>query len=441
MAVEQIQIRSLRRRLLGPTVAAAVVAAAVLAAASYWLGDRWARDEMQTRFDAIERSLKDSNFPLNPTVLDLLAQLTQTELVGLDASGQVTHSTLELTDQTRRRHVIMSFATQSRPGRPDGVGRVEVLFDQQQVQAARRRAAMLPLATGISTILALSTITIALASRLAGRIETLRLNVQRVASGDFESSVSDRTDDELGLLGMAVDSMASQLSQLSRRIQRQQSEKLLHQVSGGLAHQIRNSLTGARMAIELHAKQCHLDDQEEIQIAISQIEASEDHVGRLMLAASGRSAEDRAAEVRDCFRDVRVSLSPLATHLGVHVQWELDEQIQRQAVRDGSTWMAAANNLVHNAMQAGHDVKVNLTIAGDDMISLRVSDNGRGIDPSIAAELFEPFVTTKPEGMGLGLSVVMRAAKRLGGRVGWQRENERTVFALEAAVVSPVNAS
>jgi signal transduction histidine kinase len=81
-------------------------------------------------------------------------------------------------------------------------------------------------------------------------------------------------------------------------------------------------------------------------------------------------------------------------------------------------------NLVLNAMQAsapGGEVKIELAEIGRHQlpaqaaafarggVMLRVIDHGEGIAPQIRNRLFEPFVTTKPQGSGLGLSIVQRA--------------------------------
>ncbi|TWU58172.1 sensor histidine kinase [Rubripirellula reticaptiva] len=448
--------RSLRLRILAPLIATAVLAAGLVSIASYRLGTHWATVELQARFAGIERSLSVANFPLNSMVLGSLAELTQTELIGLDANGKVRASTIEVTSTSitamrplasdleslspvsvtlaGRRYRVFSFSVNGSPDRQDWVAEVVVLFDEQRFSDSRRRTAMLPLLTGLSTIAALTSITLWLSSRLVRRIGNLQERVEGVAAGDFESVVSDDVDDEIGRLGGAVDSMASQLSQLWKQVHRQESQKLLHQVASGMAHQLRNSLTGARMAIELHAMSCTDDDDEGIQVAIQQLERSEDYVRRLLLVASGRQDEDRPTDVRVCFEDVQSSLAPMAKHLNVTVQWQSNESITLGQVKDGPAWVAAATNLVHNAIQAGDEVVVRLDHVDPSNVRLTVTDNGPGVEPSIADELFEPFVTSKPEGMGLGLPLVRRAAEHLGGEVKWWRIDQQTTFQFEVPV-------
>ena len=54
--------------------------------------------------------------------------------------------------------------------------------------------------------------------------------------------------------------------------------------------------------------------------------------------------------------------------------------------------------------------------------------NESGLPADVAAKLFEPFVTGKPQGVGLGLAVAKQAADAHGGRIDWRRDEGRTVF-------------
>jgi signal transduction histidine kinase len=66
--------------------------------------------------------------------------------------------------------------------------------------------------------------------------------------------------------------------------------------------------------------------------------------------------------------------------------------------------------------------RVVVTVARDQgTVLIGVEDTGTGIDPAIASRLFEPLVTTRPKGIGLGLALVKRIVERHGGTVETKR--------------------
>lgn len=87
-------------------------------------------------------------------------------------------------------------------------------------------------------------------------------------------------------------------------------------------------------------------------------------------------------------------------------------------------------NIMRNAIEAMDSVEdARLTIAtrneADGMIVVEVSDNGPGIPHEIESSLFHPFVTTKPRGLGIGLSVSKRIVEAHGGRIAARRRGCR----------------
>lgn len=451
--------------MLLPLLSVAVAAAVAVALVSYWLGNRWAVQQTQVRFAEISDTLADAPFPLNEPIVDLLASLTGTELVTLTEQGQVIQSSIPI-DRDRFKGPF-SFEDQIRDPAAESASRQEpwggasvrlvevdgrrfrwatfrrvhvtsevqeahvaVLFDEAILRSARLRAAVLPLATGLSMIFLLASVTLWLTGRLVRRVRELQQDVGQIAEGDFDASIAVGDQDEIGRLGSAVDHMRSQLQQMWTTIHQQESEKLLHQVAGGLAHQLRNSITGARMAVELHAERCNENSDNALSVAVSQLETTDDYVRRLLLVASGKQDEDRPGSARQCLNDLYSGLATNAKHLGVDLDWKVDDSIADQHVADISSLASAVSNLVINAMQVAEHVSLEAHVVGDDRLVVKVCDDGPGPAAAIAGNLFEPFVTTKPEGLGLGLPVVRRSAERLGGTVDWKREGECTVFVM-----------
>jgi signal transduction histidine kinase len=482
---------SLRRRLIAPLLAAAIVAAIVVAFAAYWLAAVSSQTEARNRFASIRKVVEDSSFPLTHNVLTMLSHLSSADWYTLDSTGAVRESSagasaLESTSALFRPLGELPQAEEdSAPSNVElngriyqamrfsrGIGRgavqgqtqdVVVMFDDSQRRNSLYRAAVTPLVTGLSTVFLLTSIVWLITERLIQRISRLQLEVERIAQGDFNRSIqtgqsrgspreptlirganhdnSIGPQDELGLLSKSVGSMAEQLSQMWQALRQNHGQQLLHQISGGLAHNLRNTLTGARMAVELVQRQLSTGQsrttalpssssstESSLKVAVSQLEQAEEYVQRLLLASRGQETAGRPATVLGSLEGLRPGLDSIAEHRGVELQWRFDQALQDHRVADAPTLLAAVSNLVWNAMEAGSRVEVDVELAEPNRCVVRVSDNGPGPGAEVEKNLFEPFVSSKPEGIGLGLPVVKRAAETLRGEVQWSREGNLTVF-------------
>lgn len=278
-----------------------------------------------------------------------------------------------------------------------------------------------------------------LAQRLSRRIRELERRSRLIAAGDFSPMPLPRRNDELRDLVQSVNDMAQQLAQLQDAVKKTERLRLLGQVSGGLAHQLRNGVTGARLAVQLHARECNGHaDAEALDVALRQLALVESNLKRFL--DLGRTEEPRLEQcsLRSLIDEAVLLLGPQCRHAGTDLRWQPGNDIQLAA--DAAQVSQLLLNVIGNAMEAagpGGWVEVRLQIANcQKRAVVEVIDSGPGPAPEVAARLFEPFVTGKREGVGLGLAVARRIAEAHGGRIDWRRDLDRTCFRIELPMQS-----
>jgi two-component system sensor kinase FixL len=111
-----------------------------------------------------------------------------------------------------------------------------------------------------------------------------------------------------------------------------------------------------------------------------------------------------------------------AKELGIRVRFHFDRRFDL-VLADKVQIQQVLLNLVRNAIDAmsessRKELSVSTVPTGDGMIEVEVADTGPGISDDVAAQLFHPFFTTKPHGMGVGLSICKTIIEAHGGRIG-----------------------
>ena len=144
----------------------------------------------------------------------------------------------------------------------------------------------------------------------------------------------------------------------------------------------------------------------------------------------------RAAAVvqrlRDFFRggtssleEVRVSaliegavaqMRDFAAHAGITLETVSQVDCGKRVIADKQRLMQIVLNLVSNAVKFTREGAVLVSLERlAETVTIRISDTGPGISPSVMQRMFEPFVTTKETGIGLGLSICQHVAAAHGG--------------------------
>jgi signal transduction histidine kinase len=281
---------------------------------------------------------------------------------------------------------------------------------------------------------ALASIALALGvgQRLSRRIQQLVRRTRLIAGGDFSPMPLPGRNDELRDLGQSVNEMAQRLAQLHEAVQRTERLRLLGQVSGGLAHQLRNGITGARLAVQLHARECGEPDAEPLQVALRELNLLETHLKRFLDLGRAGDLLREPCSLSGLLNDAIALLGPRCRHTHIDLRWQppaREVPARADATQLGQLFLNVLSNAIEAAGPGGWvEVRMN---ADRSPAAIEIADSGPGPASSVADRLFEPFVTGKAEGVGLGLAVARQVAEAHGGRIDWRREPDRTIFRIE----------
>ena len=263
-----------------------------------------------------------------------------------------------------------------------------------------------------------------IAHRTSRPIRQLTEGLTDFAAGDWSRRVdtggntSTAPRDEVGRAVEAFNRMADQLRQSRDRLVHLTQIASWQSLARKTAHEVKNSLTPIRLTVEEMQARLQPADRtfldQAVQIVVSEIDSLE----RRVRAFSDFSSEPPVhPEVLDVNAIVSERISLLRpAHPETTYQVRLDRRSPR-AHADADLAKGILTNLLQNAAEAagpGGSVLA-ITSSEDGQVSIEVHDSGPGLSEEAAGTLFEPTITFKEHGMGLGLSIAKRHALLSGG--------------------------
>jgi len=212
----------------------------------------------------------------------------------------------------------------------------------------------------------------------------------------------------------------TQISALEEQLKRADKLSAIGVLAAGVAHEIRNPLTGMKMIVQLLEAEFAADDnrREPLGIIQREIDRLESIVGNLLDFAkpSKPKAIDviPAKVVEDCYQLIKNQLGKQSIQFETHINGDCPV-----IVGDPDQLKQVFINILTNAIHAiGRNGRLTVNIDNrDDHVVVAFEDTGIGIPAERLPDIFNPFMTTKEDGTGLGLSMAQRIVEEHGGRI------------------------
>jgi signal transduction histidine kinase len=212
-------------------------------------------------------------------------------------------------------------------------------------------------------------------------------------------------------------------------------------LAAGVAHEIRTPLTAIKAVLYIQKKrfQAGSVEQENVEVVEREISRLERIVNNFIKFARPAEPETSIVEVDDLLLELQKIVAPQLLESNIQLIMEILAPMQIRA--DAAQIKQVLINLVQNAADAiGRNGKITLRARPEQkrlgngeipVVSLEVTDTGKGIPPDVEKRLFDPFFTTKENGSGLGLSIAAQIIQKHGGELQYQTLlNHGTTFGI-----------
>jgi signal transduction histidine kinase len=469
LASEPAPARRLRlqHRIVLPLILVALVATGTAAwvAVSVTSSAMRARLESQLVNSAI--AVSRGGLALNPAILRNLRDIVGAEIITLAPDGALVATSLPQRDSSLvavARQVVLR-TTLAPGGQPQvAVGdcgfpcvivvgdvqsqtgaRVALVAETSSLTAATWAVARAILWSALASVVVLVLASQAVVSRVTAPLARLVGFVRTLAPED-STRRAEVGNDETGALAEAFNGLLDRLGQSRAALVRSEKLGLAGLFAARVAHDIRNPLSSIKMQAQLLRSKVadDEDDRDTLASVLRDVDQVESVVRDLMDLANPGALRVEPAAVNGVIDDALAQVAAQFAYRKITVDRQLTEGLPLVPLDRPRLKQALLNVLVNGAeaMHTGGQMTVASGLssgpAAASSVWIRICDDGVGVDPAVLDRVFDPFVSTKPEGVGLGLVNVKAVVEGHGGRITLEpRQPRGTCVQMWLPVVGP----
>jgi two-component system nitrogen regulation sensor histidine kinase NtrY len=259
-----------------------------------------------------------------------------------------------------------------------------------------------------------------LAHRISRPIQQLTAGLSQLAAGDLSTRVEARRDDEIGRAMQAFNDMADRLQRSTERLVYLTQLASWQTLARKMAHEVKNSLTPIRLTVEEMVARFGERDRafldQAAQIVVEEVESLERRVRAFSQFAAEPPVVPEPLDLNALLEERIAFLK--SGHPEVAYDLRLDPA-HPTALADQDLVKGILTNLLENAAEAaGEGGRIlGVTAVSNGNALVEVHDSGPGLSEQIRQSLFQPSISFKKGGMGLGLSISRKGALLTGGDI------------------------
>ena len=286
-------------------------------------------------------------------------------------------------------------------------------------------------------------------------VHKLVIASKELANGNLDVKVDKTSNDEIGLLADAYNSMANALRERDEQLKEftrkkfMESERLalIGQLAANVAHELNNPLQGIVTYSHLLLERNSLDNptKQSLQKIVVQANRSRDIIRGLLDFSRQRKPDKTLCNINNLLQESLSFLENQALMQNIQISTQIDEGLPSIVIDPSQVQRVFINMIVNAAEAMNGSGQLTMTTKQDKdrgCIEITFSDTGMGIQEENLEKIFDPFFTTKDtgHGVGLGLAISYGIIKEHGGTISVESEVGRgTTFIVRIPVAKVPN--
>jgi len=409
---------------------------------------RYLDQSLKQQMEQVTGIISQFRFVLNPAILQQLKQVINSEIVIFDTNGRIFTSTISDPHILSKAQITPGdFQSLSPEGRDIQLGGVRyrtiirpltlsgegsaflsLWMPMDKADSLRQRILLSIGGIALLGIFAMAGIGYYIARSITSPIEELVKVTARLSRGDLSERARLDSGDEIGVLADSFNHMITEIRGFEERLVKSEKLATAGQITAGLAHEIRNPLTSIKMLGQVLQKR--MKDEPENQAMLSSLVKEIDRLNRIIQEMIERTRPGELKRIWGNINQLMEEVVKVAEEginaQNISIKQNLSDHLPN-IYMDQEKLKQVLWNLILNArdaMPGGGQLTLSTEVADEGFVEICVEDTGRGISSEDMEGLFQPFFTTKPEGMGLGLTVSRNIIEKHGGKLTLENRAE-----------------